>query len=186
MTPREKVLTYGVVGILLLAGCQYIWMQYQSAVDSRQTRVAALDQQIFDAREKLLQGAYADRMFGEYLVRSLPSDPERARADYARWLYEIIGLVDLRDASVKFVNTMPGGDLYQLHSFRVSGKTDQRGWLELMHLFYSKDHLHRISDLQVRPHREGGLAIDMRVDVIGLTAAQPELPSPETPSPLVD
>jgi hypothetical protein len=186
MTPREKVLTYGVGGILLLAGCQYIWMQYRSAVDSRQTRAAALDQQIFDAREKLLQGAYADRMFGEYLVRSLPSDPERARADYARWLYEIIGLVDLRDASVKFVNTMPGGELYQLHSFRVSGKTDQRGWLELMHLFYSKDHLHRISDLQVRPHREGGLAIDMRVDVLGLTAAQPELPSPEAPSPLVD
>jgi len=186
MTPREKVLTYGVGGILLLAGCQYIWMQYRTAVDSRQTRVAALDQQIFDAREKLLQGAYADRMFGEYLVRSLPSDPERARADYTRWLYEIITLVDLRDASVKFVNTMPAGDLYQLHGFRVSGKTDQRGWLELMHLFYNKDHLHRISDLQVRPHREGGLAIDMRVDVVGLNAALPDLPSPEAPSPLVD
>lgn len=186
MTPREKVLTYGVGGILLLAGCQYVWMQYRTAVDSRQTRAAALDQQIFDAREKLLQGAYADRMFGEYLVRSLPSDPERARADYTRWLYEIITLVDLRDASVKFVNTMPAGDLYQLHGFRVSGKTDQRGWLELMHLFYSKDHLHRISDLQVRPHREGGLAIDMRVDVVGLNAALPDLQSPEAPSPLVD
>src|SRR5690606_37409250 len=62
----------------------------------------------------------------------------------------------------------------------------QRGWLELMHLFYSKDHLHRISDLQVRPAREGGLVIDMRGDVIGLTAALPDLPSPRTPSPLVD
>lgn len=193
MTPREKVLTYGVGGILLLAGCQYIWMQYRSAVDTRQTRAAALDQQIFDAREKLLQGAYADRMFGEYLVRSLPSDPERARADYTRWLYEIITMVDLRDAAVSLTSTLTvpqepdrTSDLYQIHGFKIKGKTDQRGWLELMHLFYSKDYLHRISSLTVNPGRDGDLTIDMQVDVIGLLAAQPELPSPETPSPLVD
>lgn len=193
MTPREKVLTYGVGGILLLAGCQYIWMQYRSAVDTRQTRAAALDQQIFDAREKLLQGAYADRMFGEYLVRSLPSDPERARADYTRWLYEIITMVDLRDAAVSLTSTLTvpqepdrTSDLYQIHGFKIKGKTDQRGWLELMHLFYSKDYLHRISSLAVNPGRDGDLTIDMQVDVIGLLAAQPELPSPETPSPLVD
>lgn len=193
MTPREKVLTYGVGGILLLAGCQYIWMQYRSAVDTRQTRAAALDQQIFDAREKLLQGAYADRMFGEYLVRSLPSDPERARADYTRWLYEIITMVDLRDAAVSLTSTLTvpqepdrTSDLYQIHGFKIKGKTDQRGWLELMHLFYSKDYLHRISSLAVNPGRDGDLTIDMQVDVIGLLAAQPELPSPETASPLVD
>src|SRR5690606_5366372 len=161
-TPREKVLTYGVGGILLLAGCQYIWMQYRSAVDTRQTRAAALDQQIFDAREKLLQGAYADRMFGEYLVRSLPSDPERARADYTRWLYEIITMVDLRDAAVSLTSTLTvpqepdrTSDLYQIHGFKIKGKTDQRGWLELMHLFYSKDYLHRISSLAVNPGRDG-------------------------------
>ncbi len=193
MTPREKILTYGVGGILFLAGCQYVWMQYRDAVDSRQARAEALDQQIFEAREKLLQGAYADRMFGEYLARSLPSDPERARADYTRWLYEIITMVDLRDASVTFANTMAvaqepdrKSDLYQVHGFKLKGKTDERGWLELLHLFYSKDHLHRISSLQLRPTREGSLSIDMQVDVIGLSGALPDLPSPETPSPLVD
>lgn len=186
MTPRERVLGIGVGSILALAGCQYVFMQYRSAVASRQARVEALDQQILEAQEKLLQGAYADRMMGEYLVRSLPSDIEKARADYTRWLYEIITLVELRDASVKFTNTLPAGDLYKRHGFKLSGKTDQRGWLELMHLFYTKDYLHRISDLTVRPGREGGLAVDMTIDVIGLDAAQPTLAAPTTTSPMVD
>ncbi len=193
MTSREKVLTYGVGGILFLAGCQYLWMQYRSAVESRQTRAAALDQQIFDAREKLLQGAYADRMFGEYLVRSLPSDPERAQADYKRWLSEIITLVDLRGAAIttsptRVVAQEPDrkNELYRVYSVKLKGTTDQHGWLELLHLFYSKDYLHRISNLSVAPDPRGGFAIDMQVEVVGLTAAQPELPSPETPSPLVD
>jgi len=185
MTPRERILGIGVGSILVLAGCQYAFMQYRAAVQSRQTRIDTLDQQILEAREQLLQGAYADRLMGEYLVRSLPSDLERARADYTRWLYEIITLVDLRDASVKYVNTIPAGDLYKRHGFKVSGKTDQRGWLELLHLFYSKDYLHRISDLSVRPAPGGGLAVDLNIDVIGLDAAQPDLAALTTASPLV-
>lgn len=193
MNPREKVLTYGVGGILFLAGCQYVWMQYRAAIDSRQTRAEALDQQIFEAREKLLQGAYADRMFGEYLVRSLPSDPERAQADYKRWLSEVITLVDLRDAAVSLTGTRTvaeepdrRNELYQMHSFRLKGTTDQHGWLELLHLFYSKDYLHRISSLKVSPNVRGGFSVEMQVDVIGLATAQPDLPSLETPSPLVE
>jgi len=186
MTPRERVLGIGIGSVLALAGCQYVFMQYRSAVASRQARVEALDQQILEAQEKLLQGAYADRMMGEYLVRSLPSDTEKARADYTRWLYEIITMVELRDASVKFTNTIPAGDLYHRHGFKLSGKTDQRGWLELMHLFYTKDYLHRISDLTVRPGREGGLVVDMTIDAIGLSTAQPDLASPTTTSPMVD
>jgi hypothetical protein len=194
MTPREKVLGFGVGGILLLAACQYTWMKYRDAVAARQARIEALDNQILQARDRLIQGAYADRMMGEYLVRSLPSNLETARADYSRWLYEIITLVDLQDAAVKYVNTIPvrdpnadpAGNLYLRHGFKVSGKTDQRGWIELLHLFHSKDYLHRLTDWSVRPAREGGLAIEMTIDVVGLTAASPDLKSPDYTSPLVD
>lgn len=194
MTPREKILGFGVGGILVLAGCQYVWMKYRDAVAVRQARIEALDNQILQARDRLIQGAYADRMMGEYLVRSLPSDQETARADYSRWLYEIITLVDLKDAAVKYVNTIPvrdpnaepSGNLYLRHGFKVSGKTDQQGWIELLHLFHSKDYLHRLTDWSVRPAREGGLAIEMTIDVIGLSAASPDLKSPDYTSPLVD
>jgi hypothetical protein len=185
MTPREKFLGIGVGSVLALAGCQYLFSSYKAAVEVRQTRLAALDTQLFEARDKHLAGAVADRQMGDYLIRSLPSDPERARADYTRWLFDTITIVDMRDAAVSYVNSMPVGDLYDRYGFKVSGKTDARGWLELMHMFYSKDYLHRISEMTVRPAREGGLAIDLTIDAIGLRAAAPNAPDPQSISPLV-
>lgn len=185
MTPREKILGIGVGSVIALAGCQYLFSSYKNAVEVRETRLAALDKQLFEARDKHLAGAIADRQMGEYLVRSLPSDPERARADYTRWLFDTITVVDLRDAAVSYVNSMPVGDLYDRYGFKVSGKTDARGWIELMHAFYSKDYLHRISEMTIRPAREGGLAVDMTIDAIGLRAAAADAPDPKSVSPLV-
>ncbi len=185
MTPREKILAIGVGGVVVLAGCQWAYSKYVNAVNTRETRIASLDNQLFEARDKHLLGAIADRQMGDYLVRSLPNDPERARAEYMRWLYDTITIVELRDAAVTYVNAMPVGDLYDRYGFKISGKTDARGWLELMHAFYSKDYLHRISELTVRPAREGGLAIDLTIDAIALRAAAPDAAAPTTVSPLV-
>jgi len=185
MTPREKFLGIGVGSVLALAGSQYLFSSYKNAVAIRQTRLDSLDNQLFESRDKHLAGAIADRQMGDYLVRSLPSDPERARADYTRWLFDTITIVDLRDAAVSYVNSMPVGNLYDRYGFKVSGKTDARGWIELMHAFYSKDYLHRISEMTVRPAREGGLAVDLTIDAIGLRAAAPNAPDPESASSLI-
>jgi len=185
MTPRERILVVGVGAVLALGGCQYAFSSYRAAAAARSTRLSSLDNQLFEARDKHLQGAMADRQMADYLVRSLPSDSERARADYTRWLFDIITLIELRDASVTFVNAMPVGDLYDRYGFKISGKTDGRGWLELMHAFYSKDYLHRISEMTVRPAREGGLAIDVSIDAISLQAAGKDAPVPKTISPQV-
>jgi len=185
MTPRERILVVGVGAVLALGGCQYAFSGYRAALAARNTRLSSLDKQLFEARDKHLQGAMADRQMGDYLVRSLPSDSERARADYTRWLFDTITLIELRDASVTFVNAMPVGDLYERYGFKISGKTDGRGWLELMHAFYSKDYLHRISEMTVRPSREGGLAIDLSIDAISLLAAAKDAPAPKTISPQV-
>jgi hypothetical protein len=130
MTQRERILGLGVGTVIFLAGCQYLLSLYRGAIKSRQNQVETLDRQIFESRDRLVQGAYADRMMGEYLIRSLPSDIEAARSDYSRWLSELITLVNLDDASVKFVNSVPVRDsssdqaktLYQKLTFEVSGK----------------------------------------------------------------
>lgn len=193
MTPREKVLGIGVGGILVLAGFQVVWSKYRTAVASRESQIEALDQQIMEANDRLIQGAYADRMMGEYLARSLPGDPEIARSDYNRWLFELITLVDLSDAKVQFVNSTaveaadsnPRTSLYRNHGFKVTGKTDQRGWVELLYLFHAKDYLHRITTWSATPTQEGGLAIDLTIEAIGLDAASPDLESRQQVSPLI-
>jgi hypothetical protein len=180
MTPREKILSMGVGSVLVLSGCQYLLHKYRTAVAQRETRIAALDQQLFEARDKDLQGALADRQMGDYMVRSLPSDPQEARAQYTRWLYD-----SMKDASVSFVNSMPVGNLYDRYNFKVTGRTDGRGWLQFLHAFYSKDYLHRISELNIRPSREGDLAVDLTIDVIALKAAAADAAGPEMKSPQV-
>ncbi len=187
MTPRERILAIGVGSVLVLSGGQYMFSKYRNAANARTTRLAALDAQLFEANEKVfVQGAMADRQMGDYLVRSLPSDREQAAADYTRWLYDTITLVELNDATVQFINTMPAGELYQRHSFKVSGRTDARGWVELMHAFYSKDYLHRITEMSVRPAaREGGLSVTLNIEAISLNAAPKDAPSPSSTSPLV-
>ncbi len=185
MTPRERILTIGVGSVLVLACGQYLFSSYKTAVAARTTRIAALDRQIFEASDKRLQGALADRQMGDYLVRSLPSDPEKAKADYRSWLFETMSLVDMQDGSVTFINDMPVGDLYDRYAYKLSGKTDPRGWLELLHTFYSRDYLHRITEMTVAPAREGGLQVNLSIEVIALKAAAKDLEPPQATSPLV-
>lgn len=185
MTPRERVLAIGVGAVFVLGGCQYAFSTYRAAVKAKEARMLTLDNQLFAAKEMQIQGALADRQMGDYLVRSLPSNSEQAKAAYTRWLFETAELIDLRDRAVTPSNTMPVGDLYDRYGFKVSGKTDARGWLEFLHAFYSKDYLHRITEMTVRPAREGGLAIDLSIDVISLRAAQKDAPEPKTTAPQV-
>ncbi len=185
MNQREKLLVIGVSSALVLAGGQYLFSKYKAAVSARMTRIASLDRQIFEASDKRLQGALADRQMGDYMVRSLPSNQEKALAAYRSWLFETMGLVDMRDGSVSFINAMPVGDLYDRYAFKLTGKTDPRGWLELLHTFYSRDYLHRITEMTVAPAREGGLQVNLSIDVIALKAAAEDLPPPASVSPLV-
>jgi hypothetical protein len=193
MTLRERILGLGVGTVIFLAGCQYLWTLYRGVIRTRQSQVEMLDRQILGSRDRLVQGAYADRMMGEYLIRSLPSDIETARSNYSRWLSELITLINLNDASIKFVNVVPVRDsssdqaetLYQKLTFEVSGKTDQRGWIEFMHLFHSKDYLHRIIDCSAKRSREGNLDIDLKIEAISLSDAKSTSNSAGYKSPLV-
>ncbi len=187
MTPREKILGISVASVLVLAGGQMLLSRYRAAVAQRTVQIETLDNQLIEARDKQIRGAYADRQMGEYLIRSLPSDPERARADYTRWLLYTTTLLGLRDTSVSPSQDLPVGDLYRRYGFKVSGKTDSRGWLELMHAFYSQDYLHRISEMSVQPSREGDgtLAVSLTIDAIGLSAAAADAPPPTSIAPWV-
>lgn len=186
MTPREKILAIGVGSVLVIGGIQYGINQYRAALQTRQNRIQTLDDQVLKAQDAVLQGAYADRMMGEYLVRSLPSDLETARSDYQKWLLLLPELVGLEASDVKLTGERSIGDLYQLLQFKLTANADPQAWVEWLHLFYAKDWLHRISELGVQPRADGSLRLNVTIEVIALQAALPDLPARAEPSPLVD
>ena len=54
--------------------------------------------------------------------------------------------------------------------------------IDLLYAFYSKDYLHRIRGLIVRPGRTGGFRVEMTVDAIALVNAPADLAEPEQQS----
>lgn len=196
MSQREKILAIGVAAVLVLVGGQLLVNKYRAAKQSRLARIESLDDRIFEARNRMLEGAEADRMFGEYLVRSLPSDGQIARSDYQRWLLEVTALLNMANTNVTpqgtavirdpFATDGTSDELYVRHTFKLTGTTDLEGWIDLLYMFYTKDYLHRIRDLTVSPDRQqGGLKLDVSIDAIGLSAAAEDLEPPEHTSPLV-
>lgn len=180
MTQRERILSIAVGGILALVVLQWGFNKYRAAVQFRQNRLSSLQNEAMVLEERKIAGAYADRQMGEYLSRSLPSDPDRARSSYQSWLLETTQAEGLIDASVDPVPDTPVGDLYRISGYRIKGRTTLDGIVRLLHRINGRDNLHRIRELNFRPTREGDLVLQMTVEAIALTSAPADAPPPKS------
>lgn len=172
MSRRERLLSMAVAGLLLALLVHWGLGKYREAVGSRQTRLVSLQNEQQLLNEELLAGAYADRQMGEYLVRSLPSDPEVARSRYQTWLLDVVRDSGLADAVVDPTTEMPAGDLYRRFGYRVTGRADLKDVIRLLHAFHSRDTLHRITELNLTPGRnDSRLNVEMGIDAVALSDA---------------
>jgi hypothetical protein len=187
MTQRERILAILVGGGIFLLVIQWGFNRYRDAIKTRENRITSLTNEKQKLEEQQWQGAFADRQMGEYVVRSLPGDPERAQSEYQQWLFGVIQSNELRDANVSAPSSIPVAGLYQKLSFRVTGRTDLLSFIGLLHDFYSKDYLHRIRELAVQRSRDGDdMSVTMNIDAIGLFAAGEDTSPPTEPSWRVD
>jgi hypothetical protein len=182
MTPRERLLSIAVGGLVAALTISWVFGKYRSAIRTRNNQIATLVMEQQRLHEQRLQGEYANRQMGEYLARSLPGDPERAQSDYQEWLLAMVREHNLSGAVVTPYSSRAIGGLYRQLDFRVQGNTDVPSFVELLYAFYAKDYLHRIHDLSVTPTREGDFRVEMSVDAIALLSAPEDLPLREQPS----
>ncbi|MEM8666579.1 MAG: cadherin repeat domain-containing protein [Planctomycetota bacterium] len=180
MNQRERILAIAVGGLLAAVVLNWAFGKYKSAVKIRNNEITSLTEEQTRLNEQILQGEYANRQMGEYMVRSLPGNPEQAESDYQQWLLEWVkenGVGTVDKTSSRTI-----GGLYQLIDFRVQGTTDIPQFIRLLHDFYAQDYLHRIRDVSLQPNREGRFQLDMSVDAIALVSAPNELPERSDPS----
>ena len=186
MNEREKNLVKLVGAILVL---YLIWTgygRYQSAVSQREAQVSQLSSKQAELTDQVMQGALADRQLGEYMARSLPSNPELARSQYQQWLLELVHDKGMDNVLVDFTSSRSMGEVYQKIEFRITGATKLPSLIGMMHDFYAKDYLHRIRELTIAPLKSGGFNVTMNVDVIALVNAPDDLPQRMEPSYRVD
>ncbi len=181
MNQRERFLAIAIAGLVGVVAIQWGLSRYQTALRSRTTRIAALQNEKLKLEDRLLDGAYADRQLGEYLARSLPGDPERAHSDYQSWLLDAVEQNGVTNPRVNRTNMLPVGDLYQRLSYSIDGRTDLPKLIDFLHAFYAKDYLHRMSKLAITPARDEASRFDVKisVDVIALSAAAENAKAPQ-------
>lgn len=191
MTNRERILSLVVGSLFLVVGVQWAFNQYRSALSFRQNRLNSLNSEAEAMQMRWLAGAEAERQLGEYKIRSLSSDSQVAQSSFQSWLLETAGEIGLIDAIVDPVSDIPVGELYHRYGFRVSGKTDLSGLVDLVYAMEARDQLHRIRELNFAPVRkltrrgvaaeadsEGLLGVVVVVDAISLTIAEESPPTP--------
>ncbi len=186
MTQRERFLAILVGGLFVAVIFWWGFGKYRTALRVRNNEIARLQNEQQQLIEQQLQGEYANRQMGEYLVRSLPGNPERAQSNYQQWLLGMVQASNLSKAVVDPNSSRPIAGLYQQIDFRVRGNTNVPDLINLLHAFYAKDYLHRIRDLSIRRTREGDFMVEMSIDAIALLFAPDDQPPSEATSWRVD
>lgn len=190
MTQRERYLSIMIGGLIFVVAAQWIFNQYRGALRFRQNRLSSLTGEAESMQMTWLAGAEAERQMGEYKVRSLSSDPRIAQSSFQSWLLETVRQVGLQDAIVDPVGDIPVGDLYRRYGFRLSGRTDLPGLIDLVYQVQARDQLHRIRELNFAPvtksarrgvseaETEDMLGVVMVIDAISLSIAETNPPTP--------
>ncbi|MCC9601673.1 cadherin repeat domain-containing protein [Stieleria sp. JC731] len=187
MNQRERILAILVGGLVVLGIGQWGFSKYKSSLQQRKTRYDSLQNRQLQLVEKRTLGALADRQMGEYLVRSLPSDVEKARNAYQSWLLDIAKENDIQSPSVNENGIAPFGDLYQQLKFKVSGRAEMPQIVSLLYDIQAKDYLHRIQQFDVTPSkRDSGFIFNLTLDAIALNSAPADAKDPKTQSWRVD
>ncbi|QDV43529.1 hypothetical protein Enr13x_33860 [Stieleria neptunia] len=187
MNQRERVLAILVGGLFVLGLGQWGFTKYKTAIKQRRTQYESLQERQIQLSEQRNQGALADRQMGEYLVRSVSSDVERARSDYQSWLFDVVENHNIQDAKIDSGRTSPVGDLYQQMTFLLTGRAEVENIFEFMHEIQSKDYLHRIREFDLKPSKtESGFTISMTIEVASLRNAPVDANAPDTNAWRVD
>ncbi|MEX2174381.1 MAG: cadherin repeat domain-containing protein [Pirellulaceae bacterium] len=183
MNPRERLLALvvGCLGSLLVL--YFGWSYVDSAYRTRRDKIANLENELQKFRQQVTAGQLAVRKLGEYEARSLPPAPDVARSLYQNWLLTQVSKAGLSEQLVKPGSTQQERDLYVSQGYDVTGQGTLPQVVELLHAFYSTDHLHRIRSLTLKPLKQSKrLEVAIEIDAVSMLSAPEAAALDRTPS----
>lgn len=182
LSQRERILAGGVGLVLLLFVGNYFWESIRKGFDSKNNEILNLTKQRDDQKLQVTAGAIAKSKLNRLVSQSLPSNEEKARAQYLEWLIKLADECELIDPLPKSMGDSVEKDLYQSFRFQLSGTGTIENATKLLHAFHAKDYLHRVLrfDMQPLPNSKipNQLKIALDCEVLALKNAKPEQPAP--------
>ncbi|MFN7893770.1 MAG: cadherin repeat domain-containing protein [Pirellula sp.] len=187
MTQREKILGAAVAGVVLLFAGQMVWSNIQAGFAAKEGTIEALKKKKSDQDLASKQGIVSTQRLSKVQPRSASKKEELARATYQRWLIELADQIELEDPSELSLGGTSDKDGFRTYKFQLRGNGNLQHVTKLLHAYYTKPFLHRISRLDVRPASNqkdtGRLLITLESEVMSLPTSkdlQPVLKSDDS------
>lgn len=190
LSNREKILAAGVGLVILLFVGNYFWESIRKGFDTKQNQILSLEQQRNDQKLQITAGAIAKAKLNRLVPQSLPSNEEKARAQYLEWLINLADECELVDYLPKSAGDSVEKDLYQSFKFSLAGTGTIENATKLLYAFHAKDYLHRVLrfDMQPLPNSKipNQLKITLDCEVLALKNAKPDQGAPGYNAPRLE
>jgi len=190
LSQRERILAAGVGLVLFLFVGNYFWESIRGGFDTKENEILNLTKQRDDQKYQITEGTIAKSKLNRLVSQSLPSNEEKARAQYLEWLINLADECELIDPLPKSMGDSIEKDLYQAFRFQLSGTGTVENATKLLHAFHAKDYLHRVLrfDMQPLPNSKipNQLKIALDCEVLALKSAKPEQTAPASNAPRLE
>jgi hypothetical protein len=176
MTQREKILAAAVAGVVLLFAGQMVWSNIQAGFAAKEGTIEALKKKKSDQDLASRQGIVSTQRLAKVQPRSASKKEEFARATYQGWLIDLAKQTELEDFSELSLGGTADKDGFHTYKFQLRGNGNLQHVTRLLHAYYTKPFLHRITRLDVRPASNqkdtGRLVITLESEVMSLPTSK--------------
>jgi len=171
---RERMLAVliGTIAVAIVGFVGFNWVSGQFA--NRKTEITRLEGDIQKFKRQVMAGQMASQKLAAFEVKSFPRTPENAKTLYQGWLYNELEKSGFVKPRVTYQSTQHEKGLYAKQLFNVSAEGTLPQLVEFLHAFYSRDWLHRITQLNIVPTKDNHklLQITLMLDAVSLLRAK--------------
>jgi hypothetical protein len=189
LTQRERVLAAGVGLVIALFIGNYFYTSIRKGFEAKQAKISTLQEQVEQQKLQMTAGIVAKSKLNRLVAESLPSNDERARAEYMEWLIDLAEQAGLSDPLPRSIDEAVEKGVYRSFKFNLTGTGTVETATKLLHAFQSKDYLHRILRYDMRPMTNSNppnrLTISMDCEALALMIAKPDQAPPASNSPRI-
>jgi hypothetical protein len=165
MQQRERTLAIALGVAVALIVLYWGFGRYRSMFSTRESLLTTRRREVSELETKLAKINRDKAQRQELEKRSLPKDEIEAERLYQEWLVSLASRLTGSEVTGRDVRTRSKG--YLALGFRVSGEGTLEQITQVLYDFYSANHLHQVTMLNIDPQEKTGrLKLDMHVDAL--------------------
>lgn len=176
---RQKILVGALVGVLLLwQGGGVLWGIVFGPINTRNTQVAALEEQLKKKKDAKHQLDLTERRTRNWELRSLPPNPVVASTLYHHWVLDLAGKHKLSKLSVtpKRISTGSSNPVFTRIPVSLTGECKMDQLCQFLYEFYRTDLLHKVTHLgaeSIDNRSNPTLKVSLELEGLSLATAKP-------------